>query len=58
MGQGTQAGNEHPTLRDHFAMAALAAAGDDYQFKPKYLAEYCYERADAMLAARKGEQAQ
>jgi len=59
--------DEQPTLRDRFAMAALqgdlaASAGNSVQLEPKDMpsfAAWCYQLADAMLAARattQGEQ--
>lgn len=38
------------TLRDEFAMAALAGSNPD---SPRYLAEWAYDVADAMIEARK-----
>lgn len=51
---------EEPTLRDHFAMAALtgelaACAGSETSIDIKKLSVWCYEVSDAMLAAREGK---
>ena len=49
---------ERPTLRDQFAMAALAGymaypgTGSDGGFDKAKAAAFCYATADAMLAAR------
>lgn len=50
--QGQNARNNQITLRDQFAIAVLSCVSIDYQSTPEFLAEYCYERADAMLAFR------
>ena len=52
--------NAQPTLRDQFAMAALAgwiARGQSptHQDDPDTLADFSYQMADAMLRARQNE---
>lgn len=45
------------SLRDWFAGQALAATNaEDQNYDPKRIAQTCYSYADAMIAARKGQQ--
>lgn len=48
--EGYKQGGE-PTLRDRFAMAALAGGSQGYNSPSAYAAQ-CYRYADAMLEAR------
>jgi len=41
-----------PTVRDLFAIGALIGFGPNYYENDALLAEECYKRADALLAAR------
>jgi len=53
-GNGVGLHHEQPTLRDHFAMAALVGlASGNGLYSPGDVAKYSYMAADAMLKERK-----
>lgn len=52
-GDRVNGGSEGMSLRDWFAGQALIAIADDCGMTDKEIAKRCYQRADAMIAARK-----